>query len=69
MKKALSKTIVFAMALCAWLCLLHTPKIRILASPGGEVGPFLKLFDRVRESASASSSTGHACRLHPGFWT
>jgi hypothetical protein len=24
--------------------------IRILASPGGEVGPFLKLFDRVRES-------------------
>jgi hypothetical protein len=25
-------------------------EVRILASPGGEVGPFLKLFDRVRES-------------------
>ncbi|WP_076865122.1 hypothetical protein [Bradyrhizobium mercantei] len=24
--------------------------VRILASPGGEVGPFLELFDRVRES-------------------
>jgi hypothetical protein len=25
-------------------------EVRILASPGGEVGPFLQLFDRVRES-------------------
>jgi hypothetical protein len=25
-------------------------EIRILSSPGGEVGPFLKLFDRVRET-------------------
>ena len=25
-------------------------EIRILASPGGQVGPFLDLFDRVRES-------------------
>jgi hypothetical protein len=25
-------------------------EVRILASPGGQVGPFLELFDRVRES-------------------
>ena len=25
-------------------------EVRILASPGGEVGPFLELFDRVRQS-------------------
>ena len=25
-------------------------EIRILASPGGQVGPFLELFDRVRAS-------------------
>src|SRR5260370_40579485 len=25
-------------------------EVRILASPGGQVGPFIELFDRVRES-------------------
>jgi hypothetical protein len=36
------------------LCALASPpahaEVRILASPGGEVGPFLDLFERVRES-------------------
>jgi hypothetical protein len=37
-----------ALAACA---IAHTPahaEIRILASPGGQVGPFLDLFDKVR---------------------
>jgi hypothetical protein len=50
MKKALLKTIVFAMALCAPALSPAHAEIRILASSGGEVGPFLKLFDRVHES-------------------
>ena len=39
--------------LAAVLTALATPvraEIRILASPGGQVGPFLELFDRVRAS-------------------
>jgi hypothetical protein len=35
------------------LCVATSPAfadIRILASPGGQVGPFLELFDKVRES-------------------
>src|SRR6266436_9349447 len=50
MKKALSKTIVFAIALCPLALPPVRAEIRILASPGGQVGPFLDLFDRVRES-------------------
>ena len=37
----------------ATLCAVTAPAradVRILASPGGQVGPFLDLFDRVRES-------------------
>jgi hypothetical protein len=38
----------------AMLCTLATPpaqaEVRILASPGGQVGPFLDLFERVRDS-------------------
>ncbi len=43
-----------AIALAAMLCGLASPPaqadVRILASPGGEVGPFLDLFERVRAS-------------------
>jgi len=39
MKKALLKTIVFAMALCAPALSPAHAEIRILASSGGEVGP------------------------------
>lgn len=41
------------LAAIAVLALYTTPvgaEIRILASPGGEVGPFLKLFEQVRAS-------------------
>ena len=49
MRIAAIKAIIIAAALSAAM----TPapaEIRILASPGGQVGPFLDLFDRVRES-------------------
>lgn len=43
-----------AFATIAVLCALVSPpaqaEVRILASPGGQVGPFLDLFDRVRAS-------------------
>ena len=47
MRMALIKAILFAAALCAAPA---SAEVRILASPGGQVGPFLDLFDRVRES-------------------
>src|SRR3954464_11237883 len=41
--------IVMATALCAAITPARS-ELRILASPGGQVGPFLELFDKVRES-------------------
>jgi hypothetical protein len=38
-----------AAVLCALVLPAHA-EIRILASPGGQVGPFLDLFERVRDS-------------------
>ncbi|WP_245309123.1 hypothetical protein [Bradyrhizobium retamae] len=46
---ALIKLIVVAAALLAAI-VPGRAEIRILASPGGQVGPFLELFERVRES-------------------
>nr|WP_249734023.1 hypothetical protein [Bradyrhizobium sp. sGM-13] len=46
---AVIKLIVVAAALLAAIMPVRA-EIRILASPGGQVGPFLELFDRVRES-------------------
>jgi hypothetical protein len=43
------KAIIVAAALSAVIMPVRA-EIRILASPGGQVGPFLDLFDRVRES-------------------
>ena len=43
------RTLVAAAALCATLGCAHAD-VRILASPGGQVGPFIDLFDKVRES-------------------
>jgi hypothetical protein len=47
-------TITKAVFLAALLCGLVVPpaqaEVRILASPGGQVGPFLDLFERVRAS-------------------
>ena len=58
----------FASALLA-IALLTAPasaEVRILASPGGEVGPFLELFERVRASGETVVIDGpclSACTL------
>jgi hypothetical protein len=49
MRVAVIKIIVVMAALCAAIASARA-EVRILASPGGQVGPFLDLFDRVRES-------------------
>src|SRR6202012_5457312 len=49
MRTSLARTTLLAALLCAAMMPVHA-EIRILGSPGGEVGPFLDLFDRVRES-------------------
>ena len=49
MRMAVIKLVVAAAALFAAI-LPARAEIRILASPGGQVGPFLELFDRVRQS-------------------
>ncbi|WP_245319689.1 hypothetical protein [Bradyrhizobium sp. LMTR 3] len=46
---AVIKFIIVAAALLAAIMPVQA-EIRILASPGGQVGPFLELFDRVRET-------------------
>jgi hypothetical protein len=49
MQRAVIKLIVVAAAVLAAILPVRA-EIRILASPGGQVGPFLELFDRVRQS-------------------
>lgn len=39
-----------ALILCAFTASPAHAEVRILASPGGQVGPFLDLFERVRDS-------------------
>jgi hypothetical protein len=43
-------TLVLAVTLWAIASVLARADVRILASPGGEVGPFLDLFEKVRAS-------------------
>ena len=43
------RMIVAALALCAGIAPVRAD-VRILSSPGGQVGPFIELFDKVRES-------------------
>ena len=49
MRTILARTALLAALLCAAMMPVHA-EIRILGSPGGQVGPFLDLFDRVRDS-------------------
>jgi hypothetical protein len=49
-RPAVVKTIFLAAALCALALPPAQAEVRILASPGGQVGPFLELFARVRAS-------------------
>jgi len=43
-------TFVLAVALWAIASMLAHAEVRILASPGGEVGPFVDLFEKVRDT-------------------
>ena len=50
MRTAFARTICLATILCALAAPPARAEVRILASPGGQVGPFLDLFERVRAS-------------------
>jgi hypothetical protein len=50
MRPALMKTIFVTAALCALTMPPARAEVRILSSPGGQVGPFLDLFERMRDS-------------------
>ena len=50
MSAAFIRTSLLAAALCALAVAPARAELRILASPGGQVGPFLDLFERVRAS-------------------
>jgi hypothetical protein len=43
-------TLLLAVALWVFATMLARADVRILKSPGGQVGPFIDLFDQVRES-------------------
>jgi hypothetical protein len=50
MRTAVAKTVLLAAVLCGQVLPPARAEVRILASPGGQVGPFLDLFERVRAS-------------------
>ena len=65
MRMAVVKLILVATTLCAAMVPARAD-VRILASPGGQVGPFLDLFDRVRASGERVVIDGQclsACTL------
>jgi hypothetical protein len=45
-----AKTVFLAAMLCGLMSASAQAEVRILASPGGQVGPFLDMFDEVRAS-------------------
>jgi hypothetical protein len=49
MRTRFARICALAVALCALAAPIHA-EVRILASPGGQVGPFLDLFEKVRDS-------------------
>jgi hypothetical protein len=50
MRTAIMKAVFLAVLLCGLAVPPAQAEVRILASPGGQVGPFLDLFERVRAS-------------------
>src|SRR5437660_2587889 len=50
MRTALVKAMLVAAALCGLAGAPALAEVRILSSPGGQVGPFLDLFEQVRNS-------------------
>ncbi len=66
MRTALARITLLTAALCALFSPLAQAEVRILASPGGQVGPFLELFERVRASGERVAIDGpclSACTL------
>jgi hypothetical protein len=49
-RTAILRTILFAAVMCALATAPAQAEVRILQSPGGQVGPFLDLFEQVRDS-------------------
>jgi hypothetical protein len=50
MRTTFEKSALLSIVLCALIFPPARAELRILASPGGQVGPFLDLFERVRAS-------------------
>ena len=50
MRTAVMRAVFLAAVLCGLVLSPAQAEVRILASPGGKVGPFLDLFERVRAS-------------------
>jgi hypothetical protein len=50
MRPAVVKAIFLTAVLCALMMPPAQAEVRILSSPGGQVGPFLDLFERMRDS-------------------
>jgi hypothetical protein len=50
MRTAFARRILLVAAMCALALPPARAEVRILASPGGQVGPFLDLFEKVRAS-------------------
>ena len=50
MRFIFGRTSAIAIVLCTLASVPARAEVRILASPGGQVGPFLDLFERVRDS-------------------
>jgi hypothetical protein len=50
MRKAFARLVLLAVALCGLAAMPAQAEIRILGSPGGQVGPFLDLFEQIRNS-------------------
>jgi hypothetical protein len=50
MRKAFARPVLLAVALCGLAAMPAQAEIRILGSPGGQVGPFLDLFEQIRNS-------------------
>ena len=70
MRTAFARTIWLATILCALAAPPARAEVRILASPGGQVGPFLDLFEGVRESGERVVIDGpclSACTLFTGL--
>jgi len=64
------RAVFLAAALCALVVPAAQAEVRILASPGGQVGPFLELFERVRASGERVVIDGpclSACTLVLGM--